>query len=84
MRIIHVKMMKLLNAVAYYIRVFEFKVPTIIDKDNVIVASHTRLKAAIKIGLDEVLWNTILDVSIANINGSIKFRLKSETERTID
>lgn len=42
------------DAVASSISAFGFKVPIIIDKDNVIVAGHTRLKAAIKIGLDEV------------------------------
>ena len=33
---------------------FGFKVPIIIDTDNVIVAGHTRLKAALKLGLDKV------------------------------
>lgn len=42
------------DAVAASIKEFGFKVPIIIDKDNVIVAGHTRLKAALKIGLDKV------------------------------
>ena len=42
------------DAVAASIRNFGFKVPIIIDKDNVIVAGHTRLKAARKLGLDTV------------------------------
>lgn len=40
--------------VAKSIKEFGFKVPIIIDKDNVIVTGHTRLKAAKKLGLKEV------------------------------
>lgn len=36
------------------IRQFGFKVPIIIDKNNVIVAGHTRLKASQELGLKEV------------------------------
>lgn len=36
------------------IRNFGFKVPIIIDADNVIVAGHTRLKAAEQLGLKQV------------------------------
>lgn len=42
------------EAVANSIKEFGFKVPIIIDKNNVIVAGHTRLKAAQKLGLEEV------------------------------
>lgn len=42
------------NAVANSIKEFGFKVPIIIDKDNVIVAGHTRYKAAKKLGIDSV------------------------------
>lgn len=42
------------DAVANSIKAFGFKVPIIIDKDNVIVAGHTRYKAAKKLGLTEV------------------------------
>lgn len=42
------------DAVAASIKEFGFKVPIIIDKDNVIVAGHTRLKAAEKLGLAKV------------------------------
>lgn len=42
------------DAVAASIKEFGFKVPIIIDKDNVIVAGHTRLKAALKLGLVRV------------------------------
>ena len=42
------------DAVANSIREFGFKVPIIIDKDNVIVAGHTRYKASLKLGLKTV------------------------------
>lgn len=40
--------------VAASIKEFGFKVPIVIDKDNVIVTGHTRLKAAKKLGLETV------------------------------
>ena len=40
--------------VAESIKEFGFKVPIIIDKGNVIVAGHTRYKAAKKLGINEV------------------------------
>lgn len=40
--------------VAASIKEFGFKVPIVIDKDNVIVAGHTRYKAAKNLGLEEV------------------------------
>lgn len=42
------------DSVANSIKEFGFKVPVVIDKDNVIVCGHTRYKAAKKIGLDKV------------------------------
>lgn len=42
------------DAVAESIREFGFKVPIVVDRDNVIVAGHTRLKAAKKLGLETV------------------------------
>ena len=39
--------------VAASIREFGFKVPVVIDKDGIIVAGHTRVKAAKKLGLEE-------------------------------
>ena len=41
-------------AVAASIQEFGFKVPIIVDRDGVIVAGHTRLKAAKKLGMDTV------------------------------
>lgn len=40
--------------VANSIKEFGFKVPIVIDKDNVIIAGHTRYKAAKKLGLEKV------------------------------
>jgi|TARA_R110000803_G_scaffold53808_7_gene110348 ParB-like chromosome segregation protein Spo0J len=40
-----------------------WKVPIIVDEDNVILAGHTRLKAAQLIGLNEVPVHTALDLS---------------------
>ena len=40
--------------VANSIKEFGFKVPIIVDKDNVIVAGHTRLKAAKQLKMDKV------------------------------
>ena len=45
---------KAVNAVAESIKEFGFKNPIIVDKGDVIVAGHTRYKAAEKLGLDEV------------------------------
>ena len=42
------------DKVALSISAFGFKVPVVIDKDNVIVTGHTRLKAAKKLGLSKV------------------------------
>lgn len=42
------------DAVAWSIRQFGFRVPILIDKESVIIAGHTRLKAALKLGLAEV------------------------------
>lgn len=42
------------DAVANSIREFGFKVPLVIDKDNIIVTGHTRYKASIKLGIKEV------------------------------
>lgn len=43
-----------IEAVAASIREFGFKVPIVIDKDGVIIAGHTRYKAAMQLGLETV------------------------------
>lgn len=40
--------------VANSIKEFGFKVPVVIDKNNVIVAGHTRLKAAMRLGIEDI------------------------------
>ena len=45
---------KAVTPVANSIKEFGFKVPILIDKNNVIIAGHTRLKAAIQLGMREV------------------------------
>lgn len=45
---------KAIDAVAESIKQFGFQSPIIIDKDNVVIAGHTRLLAAKKLGLAEV------------------------------
>ena len=42
------------DKVASSIKEFGFKVPIVINKDNVVVTGHTRLKAAKKLGIEEV------------------------------
>ena len=42
------------DAVASSIKSFGFKVPVIIDSNNVIIAGHTRVKACKKLGITEV------------------------------
>lgn len=42
------------DAVANSITAFGFRVPVIIDRDNVIIAGHTRHKAALKLGLKSI------------------------------
>lgn len=42
------------DKVAESIKQFGFQNPVIIDKENVVIAGHTRLKAAEKLGLDEI------------------------------
>lgn len=54
------------------IRQFGFKVPMILDKDNVIVAGHTRYEAAKKLGMTEVPVIYADDLSEEQVR---KFRL---------
>ena len=42
---------KAVEIVSKSIKEFGFKVPVILDKNNVIIAGHTRIKAAIKLGM---------------------------------
>ena len=49
------------------IQEFGFKVPLVIDKNNVVVTGHTRLKAAKRLGIDEVPCVIADDLSDAQI-----------------
>lgn len=60
------------EAVANSIHDFGFRVPIVIDKNNVIVAGHTRLKAAEKLGLEKVPCIVADDLTPEQINA---FRL---------
>ena len=51
------------DAVAASISEFGFKVPIVIDSDGVIVTGHTRLKAALKLGLEKVPCIVASDLS---------------------
>lgn len=42
------------DAVAESLEKFGFRQPLVVDKDGVLIVGHTRLKAAIKLGLKEV------------------------------
>ena len=48
--------------VAASIKEFGFRVPIIVDKDGVIIAGHTRLLAALRLGMKEV------PVHVANVH----------------
>ena len=45
---------KAVESVVNSIKEFGFKVPIILDKNNIIIAGHTRYKAALKLNLKEV------------------------------
>lgn len=51
------------DAVAKSIQEFGWRAPIVVDKDMVIVAGHTRLKAAIKLGMAEVPVHVASDLT---------------------
>ncbi len=55
------------DKVASSIKNFGFKNPILIDKDNEIIAGHTRLKAARKLGLEEVPTIKVEDLTDAQV-----------------
>lgn len=63
---------KAISYVANSIREFGFKVPIVVDKENVIVAGHTRLKAAQILGMETVPVIVADDLTEEQINA---FRL---------
>ena len=56
-----------IDKVASSIQEFGFKVPIVIDKDNVVITGHTRLLASKKLGLKEVPCVVANDLSEAQI-----------------
>lgn len=50
-------------AVATSIREFGFRQPIVVDKDNVIIAGHTRYKAAMQLGLKKVPVHVATDLT---------------------
>lgn len=60
------------ETVANSIKEFGFRVPIVIDKENVIVAGHTRLKACKKLGIDIVPCTVVDDLTDEQIRA---FRL---------
>ena len=56
-----------IDKVASSIKEFGFKVPIVIDKDNVVITGHTRLLASKKLGLKEVPCVVANDLSEAQI-----------------
>lgn len=55
------------EAVMASIREFGFRQPIVVDEQGVIIVGHTRLKAAIKLGLSEVPVHVAKDLSPAQI-----------------
>ena len=53
--------------VAASIKAFGFKVPIVVDKDAVIIAGHTRLLAALRLGMKEVPVLVARDLSPAQV-----------------
>lgn len=58
--------------VAESIKQFGFKVPVVIDENNIIVAGHTRYKASLELGLNRIPCIVADDLSPEQINA---FRL---------
>src|SRR5262245_8793461 len=61
-----------IDAVAASIKEFGFKQPIVVDTDGVIVAGHTRMKAAKKLGIKKVPVVVASDLSPAQVQA---FRL---------
>ena len=61
-----------IDAVAASIREFGFKVPVVIDRNNILITGHTRLEAAKKLGLEKVPAIRAADLTEAQVKA---FRL---------
>jgi ParB-like chromosome segregation protein Spo0J len=54
---------KAVDAVAASLKEFGFRQPVVVDTDNVIIAGHTRYKAALKLGLQKIPVHTATDLT---------------------
>lgn len=61
-----------IDAVAASIREFGFKVPVVIDRNNILITGHTRLEAAKKLGLEKIPAIRAADLTEAQVKA---FRL---------
>ncbi len=55
------------DAVAASLREFGFKQPVVVDKDGVVIVGHTRLKAAISLGLKKIPIHIAEDLSAEQV-----------------
>jgi DNA modification methylase len=53
------------DAVAAFIRAFGFRQPIVVDEEGVIIVGHTRYKAAVKLGLEQVPVHVAVGLSPA-------------------
>lgn len=63
---------KAIDAVAASIREFGFKVPVVIDRNNILITGHTRLEAAKKLGITKIPAIRAADLTDAQVKA---FRL---------
>jgi DNA modification methylase len=68
------------DAVAASIRAFGFRVPIVVDEQGVIIAGHTRYKAAIQIGLEAVPVHEALGLTPAQVKA---YRLADNQTSTL-
>lgn len=55
------------DRVAESIKQFGFRVPLLVDAENIIVAGHTRIRAAVKLGLKKVPCIRVTDLSAEQV-----------------
>ena len=58
---------KAIDAVAASIREFGFKVPVVIDRNNILITGHTRLEAARKLGITKIPAIRAADLTEAQV-----------------
>ncbi len=68
------------DAVATSLREYGFRQPIVVDQDGVVVCGHTRLKAAIKLGLEQVPVHVVTDLTAEQIRA---YRIADNQTATI-